>query len=890
MHAFCWSRATLQPNTLCTWPPSSKTMATPPFQNLFDFNPDFLASSAFGFTPPDLGPANTSPRPKPSAASPAARDNALATLDLNITPRQYTKPNSTTPHQFMIPPDSPLASSFYRTPKKPDAIAIADELDLTLDDVLASPFDMGFSEVKHKPPLSASRVHPHANRRFASFLHDNRLENTDFASAAKAKLPHDITLDTGDLQELDRLLSEASSAAKGPPKEPPAAVTISAHTQTTSLADRSSLALAPSAPPRPSLHENTDVFGIGSFDEVFITDADLKKAQEKLPDDEVKTREDTLSELTQSLLTLSEPGEPDEDAVAIFDSHLGHRHSHADPHHDHVAWSSFRSCFRLANDVAVPTRRVVGRPRQGRARWADTADGVTDYWGERVCAGCISGRNGGWIGGARLILNPADLVLTPPGKEDEPARCAEAIRGQMEIRIRRPVEKQTFVEVDSSSRTGEAVENAGRTTPTETNSVVTTTTTSIPLCEAIRPSLIPIPSTSTSSSTSYSSTSARSSSSLSKSCTKTVIPAPKHIIPAKTTTATRSTAAPAMSSVPTATKSMLRKPTTVAAGVSTGTNLGEASRRVLPAPRASLTVGAAPAAVSTKKADSINAAAASRVWTTGLLATRSLRVRNGVSALPTLAAGGSSGAGVGVAAGRGGRMVGDGSPMGKENVGAKRGASASFESSLGMARGHERDELARGSGGKGVGLAVVEVATTNAALVSDMEDDDGGNDGFRLVLSEAKRKRDETIRAAEEEYRDTVERLMSEMQGRKRRRVEVEVKVEEEKEGAVGGAVIASSSTGAVTAADPPLSPLRATAPALAAGMSALASPAPGDPHGECQLCCAEQESRGWYPCSFPNVEPCRLCSTHDVDCYLCISLQYFAHADTVSAEPVQKS
>lgn len=130
--------------------------------------------------------------------------------------------------------------------------------------------------MKHKSPNSTLRVRSGANGRvLSSFNDENRLEQPeklDIALATNTKRPRDITGD----QEIDRQLSESSfhfeerqDSLVLTPATSPSLLSAPSLPMGTRLEPKSSFN------PQLSQQENGNVFGLGYFDEVFITEADL---------------------------------------------------------------------------------------------------------------------------------------------------------------------------------------------------------------------------------------------------------------------------------------------------------------------------------------------------------------------------------------------------------------------------------------------------------------------------------------------------------------------------------------------------------------------------------------------------------------------------------------
>ncbi|KAJ3040680.1 hypothetical protein HDV00_010573 [Rhizophlyctis rosea] len=64
---------------------------------------------------------------------------------------------------------------------------------------------------------------------------------------------------------------------------------------------RSALAELTTGPVLPEPTATEDVFGLGSYEKVFVTEEDLAKAKEKLPEDEVRTPEETVADMIEKL-------------------------------------------------------------------------------------------------------------------------------------------------------------------------------------------------------------------------------------------------------------------------------------------------------------------------------------------------------------------------------------------------------------------------------------------------------------------------------------------------------------------------------------------------------------------------------------------------------------
>ncbi|KAK9729661.1 hypothetical protein K7432_000069 [Basidiobolus ranarum] len=202
-----------------------------------------------------------------------SKSNDITSRNSNQTPQRTT-------HNYFIPPESPLAASFFKTPKQPSQTVNGDLFGVRTTTPRTRPFErklFGASNKEDTPHKSDPELFstgpetPQFKSQGRNLF--SRLEST---RTFKPALNDDLFADNTSIFKL----SETKPLFKAPEPE---------------IKTRA-------APNGRGVLE--DSFGLGSFDDVFITEEDLEKAREKLAEDQVKTNEQVWFEHLENLLTV----------------------------------------------------------------------------------------------------------------------------------------------------------------------------------------------------------------------------------------------------------------------------------------------------------------------------------------------------------------------------------------------------------------------------------------------------------------------------------------------------------------------------------------------------------------------------------------------------------
>ncbi|ORY05647.1 hypothetical protein K493DRAFT_333464 [Basidiobolus meristosporus CBS 931.73] len=208
-------------------------------------------------------------------------DLSVSKPEQNVARKSHQTPQRAA-HNYFIPPESPLAASFFKTPKQPSQSVGSDLFGTSSTTPRTRPFERKLFGAANKDDT------PHKSdpELFSTGLETPQYkpQGRNLFSRLESSRAFKPTLN-------DDLFSDNTSVFK--------------------LSERKSLFKA--QVPEPEVKSNAatngrngpeDSFGLGSFDDVFITEEDLEKAREKLAEDQVKTNEQVWSEHLESLLAI----------------------------------------------------------------------------------------------------------------------------------------------------------------------------------------------------------------------------------------------------------------------------------------------------------------------------------------------------------------------------------------------------------------------------------------------------------------------------------------------------------------------------------------------------------------------------------------------------------